>query len=77
MEDDQHPAEVPEQTRVRLAKRERLLAAGTDPYPVGFPRTDTIAAVRDRHKGLEADTATGEKVGVVGRVMLSRIGGKL
>ena len=59
MEDDQHPAEVPEQTRVRLAKRERLLEAGSDPYPVGFPRTDTIAAVRARHKGLEADTATG------------------
>jgi lysyl-tRNA synthetase, class II len=77
VEDDQHPAEVPEQMRVRLAKRERLLAAGADPYPVAFPRTDTIAEVRARHKGLEPDTFTGEKVGVVGRVMLSRIGGKL
>ena len=46
--------------RVRLAKRERLLAAGNDPYPVGFPRTDTISEVRARHKGLEADTYTGE-----------------
>jgi len=63
--------------RVRLAKRERLLAAGTDPYPVGFPRTDTIKAVRERYPNLAADTATGDKVGVVGRVMLSRIGGKL
>jgi lysyl-tRNA synthetase, class II len=77
VEEDQRQAEVPEQTRVRLAKRERLLAEGTDPYPVGFPRTDTISAVRIRFPGLPADTATGEKVGVVGRVMLSRIGGKL
>ena len=77
VEEDQRQAEVPEQTRVRLAKRERLLAAGTDPYPVGFPRTDTISEVRARHKGLEPDTYTGERVGVVGRVMLSRIGGKL
>jgi lysyl-tRNA synthetase class 2 len=77
VEEDQRQAEVPEQTRVRLAKRERLLAAGTDPYPVGFPRTDTISEVRAHHKGLEPDTYTGERVGVVGRVMLSRIGGKL
>ena len=77
MEEDQRQAEVPEQTRVRLAKRDRLLATGTDPYPVGFPRTDTISEVRAHHKGLEPDTYTGERVGVVGRVMLSRIGGKL
>ena len=77
MEDDQRPAEVPEQMKVRLAKRKRLLAAGTDPYPVAFPRTDTIAAVRARHPDLAADTATGDMVGVAGRVMLSRIGGKL
>jgi lysyl-tRNA synthetase, class II len=77
VEEDQRQAEVPEQTRVRLAKRERLLAGGTDPYPVGFPRTDTISEVRAHHKGLEPDTYTGERVGVVGRVMLSRIGGKL
>jgi lysyl-tRNA synthetase class 2 len=77
VEEDQRQAEVPEQTRVRLAKRDRLLATGTDPYPVGFPRTDTISEVRAHHKGLEPDTYTGERVGVVGRVMLSRIGGKL
>ena len=77
VEEDQRQAEVPEQTRVRLAKRERLLAGGTDPYPVGFPRTDTIAEVRGRHKDLAADTATGDMVGVTGRVMLSRIAGKL
>ena len=59
MDDDQNPAGLPEQVRVRLAKRERLLAEGTEPYPVGFPRTATIAEVRGRHKDLPADTATG------------------
>ena len=58
----------------------RLTASGPhggDPYPVGFPRTTTIAEIREEHPDLEPDTATGEKVGVTGRVVLSRIGGKL
>ena len=77
MDDDQHSAEIPEQVRVRLGKRERLLAEGTDPYPVTFPRTHTIKEVRDEYPDLPADTATGEHVGVTGRVLLSRIAGKL
>ncbi|HUY44611.1 MAG TPA: bifunctional lysylphosphatidylglycerol synthetase/lysine--tRNA ligase LysX [Streptosporangiaceae bacterium] len=88
MEDDQAPGgiaegpaqaadSVPEQMRVRLDKRQRLLDSGVDPYPVGFPRTATIAEVRARYPGLEPDTYTGERVGVTGRVMLSRHGGKL
>jgi lysyl-tRNA synthetase, class II len=68
---------VPEQMQVRLAKLDRLRAAGTDPYPVGYPRTDTIAALRERYPDLPADAATGDRAGVVGRVMLNRIGGKL
>lgn len=63
--------------QVRLAKVDRIRAAGGDPYPVGFPRTTTIAEIREEHPDLEPDTATGEKVGVTGRVVLSRIGGKL
>jgi lysyl-tRNA synthetase, class II len=69
--------EFPEQMRVRLAKRERLLAEGIDPYPIGFPRTATISEIRDRYPDLPAGSATGERAGVVGRVLLSRIGGKL
>ena len=69
--------DLPEQMRVRLDKRDRMLAAGHDPYPPGFPRTDTIAEVRRRHVGLGPGQATGDRVGVVGRVMLSRPGGKL
>ena len=63
--------------RVRLAKLDRIRAAGGDPYPVGFPRTATIAEIRAKYPDLEPDTATGQRVGVTGRVMLSRIGGKL
>jgi lysyl-tRNA synthetase, class II len=68
---------LPEQMQVRLAKVERMRAAGIDPYPVGYPRTHTIAQVRAEFGKLPADTATGKQVGVVGRVMLSRIAGKL
>ncbi len=63
--------------RVRLDKLNSLRASGVDPYPVGFPRTATIGEVRAAHPDLEPDTATGDRVGVTGRVRLSRIGGKL
>ncbi len=59
------------------SKRQRLLDEGVDPYPVGFPRTATIGEVRERYPDLEPDTRTGDRVGVTGRVMLSRSGGKL
>jgi lysyl-tRNA synthetase, class II len=74
-DDDQ--GHVPEQMQVRLDKLDRIRKEGGDPYPVGFPRTGTIAEVRARYPDLAPDTATGERVGVTGRVMLSRIGGKL
>nr|WP_081898471.1 bifunctional lysylphosphatidylglycerol synthetase/lysine--tRNA ligase LysX [Herbidospora cretacea] len=69
--------ELPEQMRVRREKLDRLISEGVDPYPVNYPRTATNAEVRAKHAGLEAGAATGETVGVAGRVMLSRIGGKL
>ena len=54
-----------------------MLASGVDPYPVGYPRTTTAAALRERYPDLPKDAATGEIVGVAGRVMLSRTGGKI
>ncbi|MDF2706694.1 MAG: lysX [Nonomuraea muscovyensis] len=63
--------------RIRREKLDRLRSDGVDPYPVNFPRTATNAEVRERHQGLEPDTATGETVAVTGRVMLNRVGGKL
>jgi lysyl-tRNA synthetase, class II len=68
---------VPEQVRVRLEKRARMLASGVDPYPVGYPRTTNAAALRERYGDLPKDTATGDVVGVTGRVVLSRVGGKI
>ena len=70
-------AELPEQMRVRREKLDRLRAAGVDPYPVTFDRTATAAELAAAHAGLEPDTATGVTAGVAGRVMLSRVGGKL
>ncbi|TYB59118.1 bifunctional lysylphosphatidylglycerol synthetase/lysine--tRNA ligase LysX [Nonomuraea sp. PA05] len=69
--------ELPEQMRIRREKLDRLRSEGVDPYPVNFPRTATNAEVREKYQGLEPDTATGDQVGVVGRVMLNRVGGKL
>ncbi|SDJ91667.1 bifunctional lysylphosphatidylglycerol synthetase/lysine--tRNA ligase LysX [Nonomuraea jiangxiensis] len=63
--------------RIRREKLDRLRSQGVDPYPVTFPRTVTNAEVREKYQGLEPDTATGDKVGVAGRVMLNRVGGKL
>ena len=71
------PDDVPEQVRVRREKYDRLLAAGTPPYPLGAPRTATLAQVRQTHADLETDTASGQVVSVTGRVVLSRNGGKL
>jgi lysyl-tRNA synthetase class 2 len=69
--------ELSEQEAVRRAKVERLRAAGVEPYPVGVRRTTTNAELRARFPDLAPDTATGEQVSVVGRVMLKRDGGKL
>ncbi|MGE5291526.1 MAG: bifunctional lysylphosphatidylglycerol synthetase/lysine--tRNA ligase LysX [Micromonosporaceae bacterium] len=69
--------DAPEQMRVRMAKLERLRASGADPYPVGFPRTATIASLREQYAGLGPGEATGDHVGVTGRVILNRPSGKL
>jgi lysyl-tRNA synthetase class 2 len=76
-DDGRADSDVPEQMKVRRAKLDRLRAAGIDPYPVGYPRTDMIAQVRERYGDLAADVATGERVSVAGRVVLYRNGGKL
>ena len=69
--------QLPEQLRVRRAKRERLLAAGTDPYPVAVPRTTSLRAVREAHGGLAPGEGSGEVVSVTGRVVFARGTGKL
>ena len=66
-----------EQELVRREKLDRLKAAGADPYPVGVPRTASLAEVVAAHPDLPPDTATGHEVGVTGRVIFLRNTGKL
>ncbi len=73
-EDEQ---DLPEQIAIRLAKRERLIASGTDAYPVSLPITHTIDQVKAKYPDLEIDVATGDKVALAGRVMFRRNTGKL
>jgi lysyl-tRNA synthetase class 2 len=74
--DDEHD-DLPEQMRVRRAKLASLRERGVEPYPVAFPRTSTFAEIRERFADLPPDASTGERVGVAGRVVLKRDGGKL
>jgi lysyl-tRNA synthetase class 2 len=69
--------DLPEQLRVRREKYDRLIAAGADPFPVGVQRTASVAQLRERYGELPTDTATGDRVGVTGRVVFLRNTGKL
>ena len=73
-EDEQ---DLPEQIAIRLAKRERILAAGSEAYPVSLAITHTIDQVKNKYPDLEIDVATGDKVALAGRVMFQRNTGKL
>jgi lysyl-tRNA synthetase class 2 len=68
---------VPEQMRVRRAKRDAILAAGGTPYPVEVPRTHRLADIRAAYPDLEAGDETGEVVAISGRVVFVRNTGKL
>ncbi len=46
MTEDAAPDDQPEQVQVRRDKRQRMLDDGIEPYPVGYPRTHTLAEVR-------------------------------
>ncbi|MEV6350033.1 bifunctional lysylphosphatidylglycerol synthetase/lysine--tRNA ligase LysX [Actinoplanes sp. NPDC051851] len=59
---------IGEQQRARLAKLAHLPEA----YPVGVPRTTTLAAVVAAHAGLAAGARTGAHVSVTGRVRALR-----
>ncbi|MEU4402149.1 lysine--tRNA ligase [Micromonospora orduensis] len=69
--------DLPEQMKVRREKRDRMLAEGVEPYPVGFSRSTTLAEIRARYADLPTDTATGDEVSVTGRVIFVRNTGKL
>jgi lysyl-tRNA synthetase class 2 len=68
--------DLPEQIAVRMQKRERLNLLGAA-YPVKLPITHTIEATKARYPNLEDDIATGDQVGIAGRIMFLRNTGKL
>jgi lysyl-tRNA synthetase, class II len=74
---DPDEVDLPEQIRVRRAKRAEMLAAGHDPYPVAVARTHTLREVREAYPDLAPGTETGDRVGVAGRVIFQRNTGKL
>ena len=69
--------DMPEQMRIRQAKRGRLVSEGIDPYPVQLEITTTISDLRGRFPDLPIDHRTGEMVGIAGRVIFQRNTGKL
>ncbi|WP_296139568.1 lysine--tRNA ligase [uncultured Tessaracoccus sp.] len=66
-----------EQTAVRKEKRERLLAAGVEPYPADLRRSHTLGEVREGWQHLETGEETDDRVQVGGRVVFIRNTGKL
>jgi lysyl-tRNA synthetase class 2 len=83
MSDNPTPAEqaddLPEQTRVRLEKRARLIEGGRAAYPISVPRTHTLAEIVEAYDAdaLGPDAKTGDHVAVAGRVIFLRDTGKL
>jgi lysyl-tRNA synthetase class 2 len=66
-----------EQEQVRRQKLARMRDEGRDPYAFGYERTARAAELKTRYPDLEPDTFTGDVVGVVGRVVLNRVSGKI
>ena len=71
--------DLPEQLRIRREKRQELLDAGVEPYPVTVDRTHTLGQIVASYdaESLGPDVHTGETVSVAGRVIFLRNTGKL
>lgn len=73
--DDSDPLGSHALTRDRLEKYRKLMEDGGFPY--AFDRTDTAADLAERFPNLEPGASTGETVTVAGRLMNTRVMGKL
>lgn len=73
----QENEDLPEQMRIRRAKREALLESGQEPYSLSYPRTAPLGEIRSKYPDLPIDHATGDAVATTGRVMFVRNTGKL
>ncbi len=71
--------DLPEQMQVRRGKRQALIDAGVDPYPIAVDRTHTLRQIVDQYdaEALGADHQTGVVASVTGRVIFLRNTGKL
>ena len=69
--------DLPEQLRIRREKRAAIIERGTEPYPVEVPRTKSIKEIRETHKDLAIDIATGIIESIAGRIIFKRDTGKL
>ena len=68
----------PEQTLVRIAKRDEMLDKGVNPYPVELPINSSIKEVREKWAGkLEKGERSGKSAAVAGRAMFIRNAGGL
>lgn len=70
-------ANTRDQRKVRHAKRQELLDAGVQAYPVEVERTHSLAQIRQKYPNLEAGEETGDIVSVAGRIVFQRNTGKL
>ena len=69
--------DLPEQLRIRREKRAAIIERGVEPYPVEVARTKSIKEIRETHKGLAIDVATGTIESIAGRIIFKRDTGKL
>ncbi len=69
--------DLPEQLRIRREKRAAIIGRGGEAYPVSVPKTTSLKEIRQTHKDLAIDVATGITESVVGRVIFKRDTGKL
>lgn len=92
MSEQKKSQDIPEQVRIRREKRERLLASGTEAYPVEVDRTISLADLRRKYRvlgeGEEPGTEEGvtylgvgeetqDEVAIAGRLIFMRNTGKL
>lgn len=79
MSDAPQTDDLPEQLRIRREKRQHLIDAGTDAYPIDIKRTHTLKAIRAAYDAdaLGPDHASGDIVTIAGRVIFRRGTGKL
>jgi len=70
--------DLPEQLRIRRGKYDRLMGdPAAAPFPVSVARTHSLGEIRASYPELSSGTETGQLVGITGRVIFVRNGGKL